>query len=509
MIMNSTADSIRVRVAGRPHDECGVCGIVGSEEASKLAYLCLYALQHRGQETAGIVAARIERGKPHHSIHRGMGLVADVFTRETLDRLKGRVAIGHVRYSTTGEPIPSNTQPLATSLRHGPVALAHNGNLTNAHILRHALKGGGAIFQTTIDSEVILHLLSHVRQTEFEECLAAALRQIEGAYSLVLLHGKTLYAIRDPRGFRPLTLGRLRNGGWAVASETVAFDLIGAERVRDIEPGEVLRIEMGCEPVSLDLLEPAARARCIFELIYFSRPDSIVDGQSVHRVRDRLGMELWREQPAEADVVICVPDSSTVAAQGFARAAGLPFEHGLIRSHYIGRTFIEPHQRIRDFGAKIKYNPVRAVVDGKRVIVVDDSIVRGTTSRKIVRMLREAGAREIHFRVSCPPWRNPCYFGIDTPEREDLMAAEHSIEEMRTLIECDSLGFLSEDGLRRAAEESEGWCMACFTGKYPVYLPRGLTKNVIAEDESVSNATSSSEKSPRIVMEDPYAGKNL
>jgi len=506
-----SAESIptNVRVTGRPHDECGVCAIVGTQEASKLAYLCLYALQHRGQETAGIVSARLDKGRPHHCIHRGLGLVADVFTQETLERLRGRVAIGHVRYSTTGEPVPSNTQPLASSLRHGPVALAHNGNLTNAHILRHALKGGGAIFQTTIDSEVILHLLSHVRHVDFEACLQAALRQIDGAYSLVLLHGKTVYAIRDPHGFRPLVLGKLPKGGWVVASETVAFDLIGAERVRDIRPGEVLRIELNEEPVSLDLLEPTEPARCIFELVYFSRPDSVVDGHSVYQVRTRLGAELWREHPAEADVVICVPDSSMVAAIGYAQAAGIPYGQGLIRSHYIGRTFIEPHQRIRDFGAKIKYNAVREVVEGKRVAVVDDSIVRGTTSRKIVRMLREAGAREVHMRITCPPWRNPCHFGIDTPEKKDLIAAEHSLEEMQKIIECDTLGFLSTDGLVRAAQEAEGWCMACFTGAYPVYLPGGLNKHVLEDDESVTNAQTPSNGPALADTEEPYAHKDL
>jgi amidophosphoribosyltransferase len=477
------------RLCGRPHDECGVCAISGDPEASKLAYLSLYALQHRGQETAGIVSAYLNgQGRPHHTIHRGMGLVADVFSAETLDRLKGEVAIGHVRYSTTGAPIPGNTQPLASTLRHGPVALAHNGNLTNAHVARHALKGGGAIFQTTIDSEVILHLLSHVRYVEFEECMEATFRQIQGAYSLVILRGETVYAIRDPRGFRPLALGRLPRGGWAVASETVAFDLIGAEHIRDIEPGEVVRIDPGVEPVSLDLIEKFEPARCIFELIYFSRPDSIVDGLSVQRVRMRLGEELWREQPADADVVICVPDSSTSAAIGYARVAGLPFETGLIRSHYIGRTFIEPHQRIRDFGAKIKYNPVRGVVEGRRVVVVDDSIIRGTTSRKIVRMLRQAGAKEIHIRVTAPPWRHPCCYGIDTPDPRDLLAANFSIEQMCEQFGSDSLGFLSTDGLLRATGEPKGWCMACFTGEYPVWHPRGLSKELFEEDDSVTSA---------------------
>ena len=473
----------------RPREECGICAVTGHPEASKLAYLCLYALQHRGQETAGIVSAYLNgRGRPHHTIHRGMGLVADVFTNESLERLRGRAAIGHVRYSTTGASVASNTQPLASSLRHGPVALAHNGNLTNAHVVRHALKSGGAIFQTTIDSEVILQLLSNVRYVEFEECLAAALRQIQGAYSLVILHGETIYALRDPRGIRPLALGRLPEGGWAVASESVAFDLINAQFVRDLEPGEAIRIDPEGDPVSIRVMEPGAAAHCIFELIYFSRPDSVVDGFGVQAFRVKLGEELWREHPAQADVVISIPDSSTAGALGYARSAGMPFEMGLIRSHYIGRTFIEPHQRIRDFGAKIKYNPVRGVVQGRRIVVVDDSIVRGTTSRKIVRMLRQAGAAEIHLRITAPPWQHPCFYGIDTPDPKDLIASQHSVEEMRQIFGCDSLGFLSPEGLMRAAGKSDGWCMACFTGEYPVWYPRGLSKDILEDDDVTSAA---------------------
>jgi amidophosphoribosyltransferase len=479
---------IDVQIIGRPREECGVCAVVNHPEAAKLTYLGLQALQHRGQETAGIVSASWgERGRVEHRVHRGMGLVAEVFTRETLDGLAGRVAIGHVRYSTTGAPLPSNTQPLVSTLRHGPVALAHNGNLTNAHILRRALKAGGAIFQTTIDSEVILHLISRAVHDSFEECLVAALEQVQGAYSLVVLHGERLYAVRDPRGFRPLALGRLPGGAWTVASESVAFDLIEAELVRDVAPGEVIRLDPGEEPVSFHPLTPAEPARCIFELIYFSRPDSIVDGHIVHRVRERLGAELWREHPADADVVICVPDSSNAAAIGYARAGGLPYDLGLIRSHYIGRTFIEPHQRIRDFGAKIKYNPVKGIVSGRRVVVVDDSIVRGTTSRKIVTMLRRAGAVEVHMRVTAPPWRNPCQYGIDTPDPEELIANGRSVEEIQRMIGADSLGFLSPEGLRRAAGEERGWCMACFTGEYPIGRSRGLSKHVLEDDDAAPN----------------------
>lgn len=491
---------------GRPREECGVCAIVNHPEAAKLAYLCLQALQHRGQETAGIVAARLSgRGRPEHAVHRGLGLVADVFTRESLERLAGRVAIGHVRYSTTGSPTPGNTQPLVSSLRHGPVALAHNGNLTNAHILRRALKAGGAIFQTTIDSEVILHLTSHAVHDAFEECLIDALGQVQGAYSLTVLHGERVYAVRDPRGFRPLALGRLPDGAWAVASESVAFDLIGAELVREIEPGEMIRLDCGREPVSLRPLPPAEPARCIFELIYFARPDSVVEGRGVQGVRERLGAELWREHPADADIVICVPDSSTAAAMGYARAAGLPFECGLIRSHYIGRTFIEPHQRIRDFGAKIKYNPVRCVVAGKRVVVVDDSIVRGTTSRKIVRMLRQVGATAVHLRITAPPWRHPCHYGIDTPDPRELIAGARTVEEIRALLECDSLGYLSPEGLTRAVREAHGWCMACFTGDYPTGRARGLTKEILEDDDLASHPVGAA-RAARAAQEEPFGG---
>lgn len=480
-----------IRIQGRPHEECGVCAISGHGETAKLTYLGLQALQHRGQETAGIVSAHPDaRHRPHHRVHRGMGRVAEVFTRDTLESLRGRVAIGHVRYSTTGAPRPFNTQPLVSTLRHGPVALAHNGNLTNAAVLRHALKKGGAIFQTTVDSEVILHLISRTQHDSFEDCLISALEMIQGAYSLVVLHGKRLYAVRDPHGFRPLQLGRLPGGAWAVASESVAFDLFDAALMRDIEPGEIVKIEVGENPVSIHPFEKRTPARCIFELIYFSRPDSIIDGRSVQKVRERLGQELYQENPTEADVVICVPDSSTAAAVGYAQAAGIPFDMGLIRSHYIGRTFIEPDQRIRDFGARLKYNPVRSVIQGKRVIVVDDSIVRGTTSRKIVRMLRQAGAAEIHMRVTAPPWRHPCPYGIDTPDPKELIASDNTVEDIRKIIECDSLQFISQEGLRRAAQEESGWCMACFNGDYPVPLARGLTKDVLEQDDSVSSTMS-------------------
>lgn len=471
----------------RPKEECGVCAVAGHPEASRFVYLGLFALQHRGQETAGIVSAPDRPGAGAlHLIHRGVGLVADVFDAENLERLQGDTAIGHVRYSTTGSPNPQNTQPVASTLRHGPVALGHNGNLTNARQIREELKQQGAIFQTSIDTEVIMHLISRGQGT-FEDCLIHALTRIEGAYSLVILHGATLYVVRDPRGFRPLSIARLPNGGWVAASETVAFDIIEAEFVRDVAPGEVLRLEPAQEPVSLPGLPKAETTHCIFELVYFSRPDSMVDGASVQKVREQIGEELFREHPAEADVVIPVPDSSTASAIGYARASGLSFEIGLIRNHYIGRTFIEPQQRIRDFGAKVKYNPVRGVVSGRRVVVVDDSIIRGTTTLKIVRMLRAAGAREVHMRVASPPWRNPCLYGVDTPDPSTFVATGRDPEAIRQFLGVDSLGYVSEAGLRRAMHRQSGWCMACFDGNYPTGNVK-LDKHMF-EHEQLSHVT--------------------
>ncbi len=477
-------------VAPLPRDECGVCAVSGTPAAAELVGLGLYSLQHRGQETAGIASASGNGNGVEHHVFRGMGLVRDVITDNALATLPGDVAIGHVRYSTTGQPVPSNTQPLASSLRYGPVALAHNGNLSNAREIRSVLKDLGAIFQTTIDSEVILHLLTRSTAQEFEACLGHALNRVEGAYSLVVLHGDTLYAVRDPRGFRPLALGQLANGAWVVASESIAFDIMDAKMVRDIEPGETVRIRPGGEPESLSILEKKPHAQCIFELVYFSRPDTVIDGHGVHDVRERLGAQLWEEHPAEADVVIGVPDSSIVAALGYARAAGIPFETGLIRNHYIGRTFIEPHQEIRDLRARLKYNPVRSAIEGKRVVIVDDSIVRGTTCKRIVRMIRDCGAREIHFRISSPPWRNPCYYGIDTPKEEQLLAARHSIQEIGKIIGCDTIGFLSGEGLAKAIGRRDGWCMACFTGDYPTEKPRELSKESLEDSTRTTSGGS-------------------
>jgi amidophosphoribosyltransferase len=446
-------------------DACGVFGILGSNEAPNLAYLGLYALQHRGQESAGIAASD---GQTLH-LEKAMGLVADVFSETRLRRLKGSLAIGHVRYSTTGSSQLKNAQPIVATCRHGTVALAHNGNLVNAHLLKAELEGQGSIFNSNSDSEVIVHLIARSRSNDLVESTADALGRVSGAYSLVIMNEHELLGIRDPRGFRPLSLGRLGDA-WALASESCAFDLIDARFVRDLEPGEFLHIT----PQGTRSYFPLASqppALCIFEYIYFARPDSLLFGQNVATVRKALGRQLAQEAPADADLVIPVPDSGVPAALGFAQESGLPFDHGLIRNHYVGRTFIEPKQNIRHFGVKIKLNPVREILEGKRVVVVDDSIVRGTTSRKIVTMIRSAGAREVHMRISSPPTVSPCYYGIDTPTRKELIAASHSVQETCTYIRADSLGYLSLEGLLKAIGKDTGFCHACFSMQYPVPFP--------------------------------------
>jgi amidophosphoribosyltransferase len=446
-------------------DACGVFGILGSAEAPNLTYLGLYALQHRGQESAGIVASDGETLHPE----KAMGLVADVFTEARLKRLKGSLAIGHVRYSTTGSSQLKNAQPIVATCRHGMVALAHNGNLVNAQVVRAELEAQGSIFSSSTDSEVIVHLVARSKSDDLVEATAEALSRLSGAYSLVLMNERELLGIRDPHGFRPLSLGRLGDA-WVLASESCAFDLIEATFVRDLEPGEFLHITPNGMK-SYYPLSSALPAQCIFEYIYFARPDSILFGQSVASVRKALGRRLAEEAPADADLVIPVPDSGVPAALGFAEQSGLPFDHGLIRNHYVGRTFIEPKQNIRHFGVKIKLNPVRDILEGKRVVVVDDSIVRGTTSRKIVSMVRSAGAREVHMRISAPPTVSPCYYGIDTPTRKELIASSHSVGEICTYIRADSLGYLSMDGLLKAAGKDTGFCHACFTMQYPVPFP--------------------------------------
>jgi len=447
------------------HDHCGVCGVYGHAEAAKLTYLGLYALQHRGQESAGIVSTD---GADLH-LHKGMGLVEEIFKPQVLLKLAGDAAIGHTRYSTAGDTSVSNAQPIVIDCNKGKLALGHNGNLTNAGEWRRKLEHRGSIFQTTSDTEVIVHLIARSAARHLSGAIADALNQVEGAYSLLLLTRDELYAIRDPRGFRPLCLGRLA-GAWLVASETCAFDLLGAEYVREVEPGEMLRISRsGLE--SIQFAPPKPHQYCIFEQVYFARPDSLVFGRPVNQSRERLGRLLAQEHPATADVVVPVPDSGVPAAIGYALESGIPFRMGLIRNHYIGRTFIEPEQAIRDFGVKMKLNPVRGLLEGKRVVLVDDSIVRGTTSRKILRMVREAGATEVHVRISCPPTVSPCYYGIDTPTREELIAAVKPVEEIRQFIGADSLGYLSLDSLRRAVGDAEGkFCTSCYTGVYPTEL---------------------------------------
>jgi amidophosphoribosyltransferase len=453
---------------------CGIIGVSGVSDASRVAYLGLYSLQHRGQESAGIVA--VDRSGEAR-VHRGMGLVSDVFAETTLATLAGDVAIGHTRYSTAGSSVLANAQPILANYREGPLALAHNGNLTNAQQLRADLVAKGSIFQTTSDSEVLIHLIARSEAREPEDQLLDALERVEGAYSLVVTVGRTLYAIVDPRGFRPLWLGRL-NGGHVLASETCALDLMGATPVREIGPGEFLRIQ-GADVDRLPPLPAKPARRCIFELVYFSRPDSTIFGRSVDRVRRALGRELAREHPAPgADCVFSVPDSSNAMALGYAEEAGLKLEHALIRNHYVGRTFINPTQAARNAKVKIKFNPVREVLSGKKVVVVDDSLVRGTTSRELVQMIRQAGAVEVHFRLASAPITGPCYYGIDTPTRSELIASTHSLAEIQRHLGVDTLGYLSLDGMRRAAGgDPAEFCHACFSGEYPTAIPGDSAQN--------------------------------
>jgi amidophosphoribosyltransferase len=448
-------------------DECGVFGIYGHPEASNLAYLGLYALQHRGQESAGLAAADGEKMR----LSRAMGHVAEAFDEETLQKLPGHIAIGHTRYSTAGESKLENAQPFLIDCAHGQIAVAHNGNLVNARELRDELVRSGSIFQTSSDTEVILHLYARSKAPSVEEALVESIAQVRGAYSLVLLTKNRLIAARDPHGFRPLALGRLGEA-WIVCSETCALDLIGASYVRDVEPGEVLVISDG----GLRSIRPFPTqplAHCVFEHVYFARPDSYVFGRSVNEVRTDLGRILARERPVVADVVVPIPDSGVCAAIGYAEAAGLPMKMGLIRNHYVGRTFIQPQQSIRHFSVKVKLNPVRSILEGRRVVLLDDSIVRGTTSRKIVKMVKAAGAREVHLRISCPPTISPCFYGVDTPSRAELIGATHTVDEIRKYVEADSLAYLSLEGLREAVGPHQGsYCTSCYTGVYPVAFPR-------------------------------------
>jgi amidophosphoribosyltransferase len=448
---------------------CGIVAVSGAPEAAKLVYLGLYSLQHRGQEAAGIVSVETSAdGLPSH-IHRGTGLVADAFGEATLAALRGSTALGHIRYSTAGGAGLHNAQPILVRYSEGDLALAHNGNLTNAQELRERLVDEGALFQSTIDSEVIVHLIARSRRDTVDGQIDDALSQLEGAFSLLINVGSTLYAARDPLGFRPLVLGQL-GGGFVVASETCALDIVGATYLRDVEPGEVLRIQDGELTRMRPLPAYAPPAPCVFELVYFARPDSRLWGLSVDRARRAFGRQLAIEQPIEADCVIAVPDSANSAALGYAEQSGIPYELGLIRNHYVGRTFIDPTQVGRDFKVRLKYSAVREVLDGKRVVVVDDSLVRGTTSRGLVSLLREAGAREVHFRLASPPVRNPCYYGIDMPTRTELIASQFSEEEIRSQLDVDSLGYLSQDGMLRAVDGAGSFCHACFSGAYPAPL---------------------------------------
>ncbi|HWM87031.1 MAG TPA: amidophosphoribosyltransferase [Kofleriaceae bacterium] len=456
---------------------CGIFGIYGHDEAANIAYLGLHALQHRGQESAGICTSDGRQLRRHVA----MGLVSERFGKETLAALPGRSAIGHVRYSTSGSSELRNAQPFLFEYAHGGLAVAHNGNLVNAAEIRSRLEGQGSIFQTSSDTEVIVHLLAQAREGDLLDRLTAALRQVSGAYSLLLLTEGRLIAARDPHGFRPLVIGRLRDS-YVFASETSCFDLIEAEFIREVDPGEIV-VADGVAVRSYRPFDPAPQRFCVFEHVYFARPDSLLNGRSVYRARERMGRRLAVEHPAPADVVIPVPDSGVPAAIGYSQQSGIPLEMGLIRSHYVGRTFIEPQDSIRHFGVRLKLSPVRSVVDGKRIVVIDDSLVRGTTSRKIVTMLRGAGAREVHLRISAPPTTHSCYYGIDTPTREELIASSHSTDEIRSYIGCDSLGYLSHEGMMAGANPSgepdgTGFCSACFTGAYPV--PVGLDQPAAA-----------------------------
>jgi amidophosphoribosyltransferase len=449
-------------------EECGVVAIHGHPDAARQTYLGLYALQHRGQESAGIATAD---GTSLSNI-KGMGLVADIFTEEVLAKLNGNMAIGHTRYSTTGDSALLNAQPIRVDSTKGLIAIAHNGNLVNLGNVRAKLEREGAFFQTTSDSEIIVQLIAHSREGTLVDAIADSLRQVDGAFSIVMMTRDRIFAARDPRGFRPLSMGRITNPDGpdtiVFASETCAFDLLRAKFERDVQPGELVMVTRD-GVTSRQYSTGIPQSSCIFEHVYFARPDSKIFNRWVQESREEMGRQLVRESHVDADLVVPVPDSGVTAAIGYAAESGLPFRFGLIRNHYVGRTFIEPEQRVRDFGVKLKLNPVRNLLEGKRIILVDDSIIRGTTSRKIVRMVRAAGAKEVHLRISCPPTISPCFYGVDTPRKKDLIAANNSIEEIRRYIEADSLAYLSLEGLQKACDGGEGnrYCIACYTGDYP------------------------------------------
>ena len=455
-------------------EHCGLFGIYNHPEAARLTYMGLFSLQHRGEESAGIVSSD---GKSLHK-HIGMGLVADVFSEQDITELTGYCAIGHTRYSTTGSSRLKNAQPLQVDYSRGSIAIAHNGNLINALLLRDELEAHGSIFQTTIDSEVILHLLADPGYAHFEDALTDTLQKLKGAFSLLILREDELIGIRDPNGFRPLCLGKLGDAT-VLASESCALDLLGAAFVREVEPGEVVMINRS----GIRSIKPFPKTQssfCIFEHVYFARPDSTIFGESVHQVRQRLGRQLAKEHPADADCVIAIPDSGNSAALGYSLESRIPFEIGMTRNHYVGRTFIQPSQRTRDFQARVKFNPVKAAIAGKRVIVIDDSIVRGTTCRSRLKAIRAAGAREIHMRVSCPPIMNPCFYGIDFPTRKELIAATHTLAEIRKFLEVDSLGFISLEGMLSAVKGNKtDYCTACYSGKYPIPFGKEADKYIL------------------------------
>jgi amidophosphoribosyltransferase len=448
-------------------DECGVFGIFGHPEASNLTYLGLYALQHRGQESAGIASSDGAQIR----VSKAMGYVNEAFDEATLSKLPGRMAVGHVRYSTAGESRLANAQPIVVDSIHGQLALGHNGNLVNAGELRDALVREGAIFQTNIDTEVVVHLFARSRTENAEGAIVDAIAQVRGAFSFVMMTTDRLIGARDPHGFRPLAIGRLGEA-WVICSETCALDLIGATYIRDVEPGEIV-VASAHGLKSIKPFAIAQKAQCIFEHVYFARPDSYVFGESVNEVRTEFGRRLARESGVAADVVVPIPDSGVCAAIGYSEAAGIPMRMGLIRNHYVGRTFIQPQQSIRHFGVRVKLNPVKSILEGKRVVLVDDSIVRGTTSRKIVRMVRSVGAKEVHMRISCPPTISPCFYGVDTPRKSELIAATHTLEEIRKYLDADSVSYLSLDGLTGAVPDGRSkYCTSCYTGVYPVAFPR-------------------------------------
>jgi amidophosphoribosyltransferase len=463
-------------------EECGVVGLYGCPDAAAVTGLALHALQHRGQESAGVTVA------DGHTLctRKGMGLVDEVFDESALKDLGGTSAIGHVRYSTTGSSLLQNAQPIQVTSHRGAVALAHNGNLVNATTLRRRMEREGSIFSTTSDSEIILHLIARSQEPEITGAVEEALNKVRGAYSLVVLTRDRLLAARDPNGFRPLCLGRLA-GGWVVCSESCALDIVGGTYVRDVEPGELVVIGPA-GVASRSFAAPAREAACVFEHIYFSRPDSRVFGENVDKVRRRCGEILGRESPAQADIVCAVPDSSNTAALGYARVTGLPFELGLIRNHYVGRTFISPAQKLRDQSLRIKFNPVKGIIEGQRVVLVDDSIVRGTTMRKLVKIIRAAGAAEVHLRIASPPITHPCYYGIDTPVRRELIASSHTVDEIAQYLRVDSLRYLSLEGLLRATGAPERYCSACFTGNYLLPFEENVDKEIFDQEAGIREA---------------------